>query len=255
LKVNAQEEEKWIFLPGSPLFKSLIGDPRERLTSLIAYTNESRFEGSVGATAEFFRYIPPDEVQWACGIFGSGTILMDENGAAFPMRAGDWYAGLYLSESSGPFSNRVEFEHISSHLGDSLQGTLGVPIYNGENFNFTHSFEPWEELRFAAEVGYWVSGLPEYKNFFGALEVEVYSPAIDLLGTFLRGYTTAHFKWKDEGGGVFDKSFQLGIQWKFKKDEARDLRLALIYYDGNSQFGQFYMNRDEHMGIGVYFDP
>ncbi|HEY5039408.1 MAG TPA: DUF1207 domain-containing protein, partial [bacterium] len=224
------EEEKWMFLPPSSLFLPLIGDPTERLTSIIAYTNQTRFEGAVGATAEFLRYLPPDQTQWACGIFGSGNILLDENGAVFPMRAGDWYAGLYFSESSGSFSNRIEFEHQSSHLGDSLQGIQAPIIYNGENFNFTDSFLPWEEVRIATQIGYWVSGLPEYKNFFAALETEIYSPCVDLAGTYLRGYATAHFKWKDEAGGILDKTFQLGVQWKFKKEEVRDVRFALIYY-------------------------
>ena len=249
------DEKNWIFLPASPLFQPLIGDPRERFTSIIAYANENRYEGSVGATAEFFRYLPPDQTKWAFGIFGSGIILLDEAGDVFPMRAADWYAGLYFSGSIGPFANRLEFEHQSAHLGDSLQGIQTPIIYNGENFNFTGSFEPWEDVRIAAQIGRWVSGLPEEKYFFEALEGEIYSPALDLAGTFVRGYATVHLKWKDEAGGVLDKSVQVGVQWKFKKTETRDLRFAFVYYIGNSQFGQFYLNRDEHAGIGVYFDP
>ena len=247
--------EKWIFLPDSPLFQPLIGDPRERFTSLILYSNKNLFEGDVGGTIEFARHLGPDKTQWAGGIYGSGTILFDEAGGVYPMRAGDWFVGLYLSESSGLFSNRIAFEHESSHLGDSLQGVLAPIIYNGENFNFTDSFQPSEYVRFAAQVGAWVSGLPEDKNFFEALEGELYTPGFYLGGTYTRGYATAHFKWKDEAGGVLNKSLQLGLQFEFKKGETRDLRFALVYFDGNSEFGQFYLSRDEHVGIGVYFDP
>ncbi len=249
------DEEKWVFLPYAPLFQPLIGDPREPISSIIAYTGQSRYEGTVGATAEFLRFIPCDKTIWACGALGSGIILLDQTGSAFPMQTADWYVGVYVSESSGPFSSRIELQHKSSHLGDGLQGKQNPNIYIGENLNFTESFTPWEDARVAGQFGYWIAGLPPEKNFFQALEVEVYSPAVDLAGTYLRGYATAHFGWKDEAGGVFDQSFQLGIQWKFKRDEARDLRLALIYYNGNSQFGQFYLNHDEHMGIGVFFDP
>ena len=249
------EQEKWIFLPYAPLFQPLIGDPREQISSVIAYTNESRFEGAVGATAEFLRYLPPDQTQWACGIFGSGFILLDRNRSVYPMEAADWYAGLYASESLGAFSSRFELQHRSAHLGDAYQGILNPIPFTGENFNFTESFRPWEDVRVAAQTGYWFSRLPVEKRFFGSLEAEVYSPAVDMAGTYLRAYSTADFIWKDEAGGVLDQSYQLGIQWKFKKEEARDLRFAFVYYNGNSLYGQFYQSRDEHTGIGVFFDP
>ena len=249
------DEAHWIFLPDSPLFQPVIGDPRERFTALIIHTNENLFEGDIGGTVELVRYLPPDRTQWAAGIYGSGTVLFNEAGGIYPMRAGDWFVGLYASESSGLFSNRFAFEHESSHLGDSLQGIIAPIIYNGENLNFADTFEPSEYLRFTAQLGVWISGLPEDKDLFGALETEIYTPGFYLGGTFTRGYVTAHFGWKDEAGGVLNKNLELGIQFKFKKEETRDLRVALVYYDGNSEFGQFYLNHDEHVGFGVYFDP
>ncbi len=247
--------EKWIFLPSAPLFEPVIGDPNETTTAIIGYTDETRFEGSLGATAEIIRYLRPDQTQWAQGIFGCGHILFDEMGDIYPMRVGDWFVGGYLSESYGSFSNRFEYEHESSHLGDSLQGIDNPIIYNGENINLTDSFKPSEYIRLTAQIGLWVSGLPPAKGFFETLEGEAYTPGFYLGGTYTRGYVTVDFGWKDEAGGGCNKSFQLGVQWKFKKEESRDLRVALTYYDGNSEFGQFYMSRDEHAGIGVYFDP
>jgi hypothetical protein len=249
------DEEKWIFLPSAPLFQPVIGDPNDTTTSVIAYTNESRFEGAFGATAEIIRYLPVDQTQWAAGIFGCGHILFDEVGGNYPMQVGNWFVGGYLSESCGLFSNRFEYEHESSHLGDSLQGIVPPIIYNGENINFTDAFQPCEYLRLTGQMGLWVSGLPENKDFFESLEGEIYTPGFVLGGTYTRGYATADFEWKDELAGVFNKSFQLGVQWKFKKEESRDLRVALTYYEGNSEYGQFYMSHDEHVGIGVYFDP
>ena len=130
----------WTFLPGEPLFAPLIGDPREPHTSVTAYTNHNLFEGAVGATMELVRHTPGDGTQWGWGLFGAGYILLSEYGATFPMQAGDWYAGTYVSEKSGPYSFRLEFEHQSAHLGDSLQGTSTLPIfYSRENFNLSFS--------------------------------------------------------------------------------------------------------------------
>jgi len=251
--VQAQE---WVFLPPAPLFKTLIGAPREPITGITAYGNQTRYEGAVGATFEFLRYTPSDQTQWGWGVFGDGFILLDEDGATFPMRDGDWHAGMYLSEASGSFSHRLEFLHQSSHLGDSLQG-IQVPIFfSRENINFTSSFQPFEELRLYANIGDWENIFPRGEDpFFCSAGTELYSPATDLAGTFLRAYLTADFQWKGEAGGSLNKNFELGFQWKFKKEESRDVRLALVYYNGHSDFGQFYQQPDEHWGIGFYFDP
>src|SRR5579872_5299997 len=92
------EENQWVFLPVRPLFQPLIGDPREPQTGVIAYTSQSQFEGAFGTTLELLRYSPPDKTQWGWGVLGSGFILLGVEGVAFPLRANDWYAGMYLSE-------------------------------------------------------------------------------------------------------------------------------------------------------------
>ncbi len=255
LPSTVKADEEWIFLPPSPLFQPLIDDPREPSTSLIVHTNENRYEGAAGATAEFFRYLPPDQTKWAIGLFGSSDILFTQMGDNFPIKASDWYIGLFFSESYGAFASRIEYEHQSAHLGDSLQGIQVPIIYNGENVNLTESFQPWEDIRFAVQIEKWTSGLPEGKKFSTSIEGELYSPGIDIDGTFMRGYAAANLRWKDEAGGALDQNFEVGVQWKFKKEETRDLRVAFVYYNGNSQFGQLYLNHDEHMGIGIYFDP
>src|ERR1051325_2120670 len=44
--------EEWVFLPVTPLFQPLIGDPREPQTSVISHLSQVRFEGAIGATVE-----------------------------------------------------------------------------------------------------------------------------------------------------------------------------------------------------------
>ncbi len=246
--------EEWVFLPPSPLFKTLIGAPRDPYTGITAYLNQTRYEGAVGDTFEFLRYSPADQTQWGWGVFGQGYILLGENGPVFPMLAGDWYAGMYLSEASGPFSHRLEFEHQSAHLGDSLQGVQTPIFFSRENFNLTSSFQPSDQFRLYAGIGDWENMYPRGSPFFCSAGTEAYSPASDIGGTYLRGYFTADFQWKGETQSL-NKNLELGIQWKSSKGESRDLRLALVYYNGDSDFGQFYRDPDEHWAVGIYFDP
>ncbi len=248
------DQEQWIFLPSTPLFQGFIGDPREAYTGITAYGNQSRFEGAVGQTFEFLRYLPPDKTQWGWGVFGQGFILLDENGATFPMRAADWYAGMYVSETKGDFSHRLEFEHQSAHMGDSLQYLQSPFFFSRENFNYTFSYRVLDVYGLYADLGAWENMYPRGKALFASWGLELYSPAADVGGTFLRGYAAGDLKWLQETE-IADQAYQLGIQWKFKKEESRDIRLALLYYNGNSEFGQFYRDHDEHWGFGLYFDP
>ncbi len=251
-------EGEWSFLPPSTLFKPLIGDPREPLTGIIAYLDQARYEGQIGSTVELLRYDPGDQTQWGWGCFGSGYILLDQNGATFPMLDGDWYFGSYFSEKSGPFSIRLEGLHVSSHLGDSLQG-IKIPLYylptavpySRENLNVTFSIQPSESCRFYAGMGAWDS--TPVDPFFASFGSEFYSPDWPIGGTSMRAYSTFSLQWKGDVG-VWEKEIQLGLQWKTDNGSGRALRTALVFYSGDSQFGQFYDQFDEHLALATYFD-
>ncbi len=235
------------------MFSPLIADPREPQTGVIGYLSQSRYEGEVGSFVEFLRYSPPDESQWGWGIFGSGYILLDEDGATFPMRDGDWYAGMYLSEKSGNFSSRFEFEHESSHLGDSLQGIQDPIFVSRENFNLTLSYMEAGFYRLYGKTGFWENMAPTGDAFFGSFGGELYSPSLTE-GTDLRFYTSLDFTYKGETGDPFNKNWELGLRAAIDAKGIRAVRAALIYYDGYSEFGQFYQTTDTHWGLGVFFD-
>jgi len=244
----------WTFLPIKPLFSPLLADPREPLIGVMGYTNQSRYEGEVGSFVEFLRYTPADGSQWGWGIFGSGFILLDEDGATFPMRDGDWYAGMYLSEKSGNFSERVEFEHESSHLGDSLQGIVLPLFVSRENFNLALSYSDPRLFRLYARIGSWVNMAPTGDPFFYSIGGELYSPSFGSDKTDLRFYTSLDLTYKGETPNTFNKTWQLGLRAGMEPQGGRAVRLALIYYDGNSEFGQFYQQPDSHWAVGVFFD-
>ena len=150
--------------------------------------------------------------------------------------------------------NRIQLEHKSSHLGDFLQSEREVLIFNGENLNFTTACRPGEWLRLYGGAGYWFNFFPAENTWFASLGAELYCPYFDLAGTLIRGYCTADANWKTPAGGTLDKTFQLGLQWKPEEKETRSIRVAVVFYNGNSNFGQFYREPDFHWGFGFYFD-
>ncbi len=250
-------EDQLLFLPTQPVFNQIIGDPREPQNYLIANLSYPRFEGAIGPTLEFLQWRPSDGSRWGWGIMGASFIELDSLGNfVYPERVSDWYLGMYFSESSGDFSHRFEYMHVSSHLGDELFNFIPRIIYTRESFRWTTSWKPSESFRLYAGVGYYPHIAPAEPPLFAHAGLEFYSDYFGfLLGSVGRAYFTYDVKAKEEAGGVVNQNFQWGIQWKWKKETHQALRFALSYYNGNSEYGQFYQTNDNHWGAGIYFDP
>jgi hypothetical protein len=179
---------------------------------------------------------------------------LDEDGATFPMQAADWHVGTYVSEVTGRLSHRLAFEHRSAHLGDSLQGLRTPIFYSRESFQYTVAYRPVDWCRAYAKWGVWYNMYPAGAALFASAGMEFVTAPSNFLGTSIKGYASGDLQGVQETS-AFNKTFQLGIQWKFKEEESRDMRLALLYYDGLSQYGQFRQDVDEHWGLGLFFDP
>jgi hypothetical protein len=251
------EGDELRFLPPEPVFGKLIGDPREPQNALIADLSYPRFEGAIGPVLELLQWRPVDGSRWGWGIQGASFIELDSLGNfVYPERVSDWYLGMYFSESSGFFSNRLDYTHVSSHLGDELFDEVPRIIYTRESFRWISSYEPGENFRLYAGAGYSPHIAPQEKAFFLHGGMELYTNYLDFIfGTVGRGYFTYDIKLKQEAGGVVNQNFQWGFQWKWKKETSQALRMALSYYNGNSEYGQFYQSQDNHWGVGIYFDP
>ena len=261
-------EPDWSFLPATPIFKPTIGDPREYLTGITGYLDQVQYVGQLGEYFEFVRYSPEEATQFGWWLFASGLILLGEDGATFPMKAGDWYVGTYFSAVLDDFSMKLAVLHESGHLGDSYQ-VQNYPAPNGdvyllysnpfpifysrENVNYTLSWQPSDSFRLYGGVGDWFDINPAGNPYFEFVGTEIYSPYWSIDNSVMRAYTTAHFRYQGEIQ-TWNYEFQLGLQWKNRKSGNRDIRFALIYYVGDNAFAQFYNEPDTHRGLATFFD-
>jgi hypothetical protein len=257
--------DRWDFLPGNPLFNSLVGDLREPQYGIIAKPDQNHYDGAIGQAIEFIQWQTNETTKWAWGIEGASFLELDSLGAAtYPLRVSDWYLGTYFSEQSGNFSNRLEYEHVSSHLGDELfdPAPPALPvehiIYSRESLRWTSSYYFSENFRLYGGPCYWTHLSPDSSDprlFFHA-GIELYSDYFHFVAaTHLRGYFTYDLKVLGEAGGVADQNFEIGVQWRWKRDSHQSLRIAAFYYAGNSLYGQFYQMPDNYLGLGIFFDP
>ncbi len=261
-------ENSLLLLPQEPIFDHLIGDSREAQSSAVAQLKTMRFDGSIAATLEFLQWVPGDKTRWGWGVEGDTFIELEWQPLSpdslqtynyfldFPEKVSDWYLGTYLSESSGDFSNRVEYLHDNSHLGDGFFNTLQGAVYTRESFRYTASFRPSDQFRLYAGAGYYFHSVPDEPPFFLHLGTEIYTGSFPFVGGALgRGYFTYDLKAKQEAGGVLNQNFAIGFQWRWKKDSRQSIRLGLLYYTGNNEYGQFYLQNDNHWSVGLFFDP
>jgi len=262
------QESRLLFLPAEPNFEHLIGDPREAQSYLSAQLDKAQFDGSIAAIIEFLQWKPGDNTRWGWGIETDSFIQLESPGYGpysletldyfliFPERVSDLYLGTYLSESSGDLSNRLEFLHDSSQLGDGFFGKEQGIIYTRSSLRFTSSFQPSDRFRLYAGTGYYIQNLYGQPSFFFHLGTELYTASFGApFGTMGRGYFTYDLQANQDVIGVLNQNFELGFQWKWKKDTHQAIRFALVYYNGNSPYGQFYFQKDDHWAFSLYFDP
>jgi hypothetical protein len=262
------QDDRLLFLPPYPVFERLIGDPREPQSYLAAQLNRSRFDGSIAAPIEFLQWTSNDAAKWGWGIETDTFIEVESPGYGpysltsldyfliFPARVSDWYLGSYFSETSGDFSNRLEYLHVSSQLGDGFFSSIQGFVYTRESLRFTTSFRPSDHFRFYAGVGYYTRLIPEGPPFFAHTGAEFYGPHFDFIfGTRGCGYFTYDLQVSQDLGGVLSQNFSVGFQWKWKNETHQAIRLAILYYDGQGEYGQFYRQNDDHWSLGLFFDP
>jgi hypothetical protein len=269
LEVSAEGSGAVIFSPTPPLFSPLIGDPREPSIGMTSYLNEKGFEGSLGGTMDLLRWKSSADMEWGLGI-SAGLWTLTENPDLSSLLVDDWFTGLYISEKSGPFSFRFEFQDQKSNLGDAIYNDdqpfypynpahpdSSLYFFTRNNENLTVSLDALSWLRLYVGGGcptFWADFDPTESQVFIFSGLEAHSSPFHFLG-LCRGYGTYHFKYQDQAGGTYNHEVQAGLQWFDGIQQRRSLRLAVVYYAGHSEFGQFYEDVNHHLGLGFYFDP
>jgi hypothetical protein len=255
------QESSVTFLPAGHVFAPLLADPREPNTSLAISPDLTQYDGALGGTLDLLRWANSDGSRWAWGALGSGYLSIlrysyTQQPFNFRLEDIDLWWGTYVGESSGPFSNRLEYLHGTSHLGDYYFFSGLQPIsYTRDGLQLTDSFQPSPSFRLYGALGYWLYADPSAPSLFAQLGTEVYTHYSHFDGNLFRGFFAYDLKIGNEVNGVLDQNFELGVQLKGSKEDSPGIRLAVLYYNGNNLYGQFYGQSDNHWSFGFFVDP
>jgi hypothetical protein len=256
--------------PEADVFRPLMADPKQPQffaayqTMKVRDTNQSISLGSVGFGENFGLVGRRNGCDgWQVGILAGVFAQLDLGSSSIDLINADYVVGIPVSWRSGLFSTRLRLYHQSSHLGDEfLLGNPGVKRVD-------LSFEAVEAIvsldapggwgRMYAGGSYLVHREPatlERRGVQWGVELrapDFFKPLLvaQLPGLRLIPVFGADFKSFEALSWNVNSNIVGGLEWA-KAGSSRRLRLLLNYYHGFAPYGQFFAQKVEWVGVGLY---
>lgn len=254
--------------PKDDVFRPLMADPKQPQFFASWQATRARTDrtyanlGSVGFGENFGFYTRRDGCNgWQVGLLAGVFSQFNLDAPSSELINTDYIVGIPLSWRSGAWSTRVRLYHQSSHLGDEF--LLGRPGFNRVNLSFEEvegilSYD-YRWARFYAGGGYLVDREPATLDRIRAQwGFELRGPTMDspILGTVVAGLRITpvlgtDFKSFEELNWVINTNVVGGIEWSMD-GSTRRLRVLLNYYHGFNPYGQFFAQKIEAVGFGLY---
>jgi len=261
-QASEPDDQLPVFLPTTPLFQSLLADPRwpHFSASLQRYIDDEQLRNvastNFGESFGIYRSRGPWESTMELGIQAGVFAIFDIDSESFDLINADYFVGIPFTIKKGNFSNLTRIFHQSSHLGDEflLRGRTDERInlsYEGVSNLFSYHLPAG--FRLYAGGGYIFhrepSGLDPWSTQAG---LGFRSPRLWLKRS-LRPVAGIDVQNRQESDWATDVSARAGIQFENPDFLSRKLQLLFEYYNGKSPNGQFYENNIEFFGLGLHF--
>jgi len=251
-----------VFLPTTPLFQSLLADPRwpHFSASLQRYIDDEQLRNvastNFGESFGIYRRRGPWESIMELGIQAGVFAIFDIDSESFDLINADYLVGIPFTINKGNFANLTRIFHQSSHLGDEflLRGQTDERInLSYEAVTSLFSYHLPAGFRLYAGGGYIFhkepSSLDPWSTHAG---LEFRSPRLWLNGS-LRPVAGMDIQNRQESDWNTDVSVRAGIQFENPDFLSRKLQLLFGYYNGKSPNGQFYESNIEFFSLGLHF--
>ncbi|RMD91049.1 MAG: DUF1207 domain-containing protein [Calditrichaeota bacterium] len=244
----SQIKRHTITFPSERIFYRLLADPREVRFAMGFLLKRNEFSGNIGYSGGLVQFQIGD-IPVQMRIESMAFLVLKTTSQTFPIQTSDFYFGLPFDFRFNQISARLKWAHVSSHLGDEIPRASEIRIdfsrefwqlllsYDGSQLRFYGGFlwayhvlprvGPWT-LQFGME---WT----ERKHF--------HSPY---------PYFAVDIKPRQEVGWAPDFNSQVGVV--FGNHQKRAIRLALEYFNGHSNQGQFFQRKENDVNIVINFD-
>jgi hypothetical protein len=253
-----EEAWSWQFLPDGLLYQAYLAGGREsRLASEWVNVKDEgwMWDATLGGHVGVLRYGTLNS-PWAEGW------QLDAEGAAFvrmnmeedrDLDAVDFRVGFPLTMRRGPWQGKFGYYHLSSHLGDEYM----VRNQTFDRINYVRDclvlgvgFFLNPDLRLYSEAGYGVNtdGGSEPWEFQFGVDYSPAEPTCRCPAPFFA--VNGRIRQEVDYGGNF--TLQTGVQWRGQSGHLA--RFGLQYFNGMSDFYEFFREHEEQIGMGLWYD-
>jgi hypothetical protein len=257
-----------VAFPNDDVFRPLLADPKQPQFFATWQAARARAErtsaniGSVGFGENFGFYTRREGCNgWQVGLLAGVFSQFNLDAPSSDLINTDFVVGIPVSWRSGNWSTRVRVYHQSSHLGDEF--LLGRPGFNRVNLSYEEveailSYD-YRWARIYAGGGYLVhrepASLDRSRVQWG---VELRGPTLqspilsqELAGLRITPILGADFKTMEELKWIVNTNVVGGIEWS-REGSTRRFRFLVNYYHGFNPYGQFFAQKIETVGAGLY---
>ncbi|HUY12227.1 MAG TPA: DUF1207 domain-containing protein [Terriglobia bacterium] len=189
---------------------------------------------------------------WQIGFIGGIAAGFASSKTTLQLKATDFHAGIPFAYRKGKWSTRVQFYHISSHLGADYAGNIQQPPFHYSrevlqdlvSYDFSKHFRiyggPRLLVRTFPHVGRWTfqAGSEWFPLAFA-------SPRFHF-------YLADDFQTREEVAWQTNISIEPGVQFTTHKGQPI-ARAEAWFYSGQEPFGQLYYRRERVIGAQFIF--
>lgn len=255
------EKESVEFFPLHQLYPAYLANPLRSTFSFqtlfydkstIVNSGLHRFDLKLGGRLGIYRKTTAQR-QWQITLEGGFHGLFDRNHSEDNIGWDGIYAISFDVLESEQFAWRVGLHHISSHIGDEIIQRTGRTRINytrqeaRAGMSWFHS-PLWQSY---AEIGwaYDLNNTQLQKRLRAEVGIQ-YEKLRDVFKGFGL-YSAVDISSYEESSWNINTSFQLGL---VSANNERRWRFGIEYYDGRSQLGEFFQDKERYLGIGLWID-
>ncbi|ALA60354.1 DUF1207 domain-containing protein [Nitrospira moscoviensis] len=263
------EDAAAVVFPVDDVFRPLIADPKQPQFFATWQFARARTEGTaanVGSVAlgeNFGLYTKREGCNgWQFGLLTGVFSQFNMDAPSTELINTDFVVGFPVTWRSGDWSTRVRYFHQSSHVGDEF--LLGRAGFNRLNFSYEEieaivSYD-YRRLRVYAGGGYLMHREPasfDRNRAQWGFEARGPTTRSRVLGAFydqllVTPVLAADFKSIEELHWIINTNVVAGLEWS-RAGAFRRFRILVNYYHGFNPYGQFFAQKVESVGAGLYF--
>ena len=250
--------EGWQVLPEGRVFPVLLADPRSSNFS-VAYQRYFRTDVpnlrnvaalSLGEDFGLVRYQEPDFGRLSLSVEPAIFGLFNLDEITHDLVNADYRIGLPVEYQQGPWSLKLSVFHQSSHLGEGYPSFLSHYL-SYEALDLKAAANLGDALLYAG-ASRMLDRNPSTLKLWSVQEGVQWISSASIISDSVAPFAAVDIQEHEENDWRPSISVRIGIEWVNPERPRRQLQFALEYFRGYNPNGQYFNERANWWGIGLF---